>query len=192
MRRIALLAVCLLASACSLQKAETATPEPQLPVTRWDHRPEATLWTEASMSAMASQGAGLRDFTPSDIDDWCPGYAEGTPEERSAFWVGLLSALAKHESTWRPDAVGGGGQWFGLVQIDPSTARGYDCRAKSGEALKDGVANLSCAIRIATHQVMSRGTVARGMLDWGPFHSSSKRDEMRAWVVQQPYCQTEG
>ncbi len=155
---------------------------------RWDHRPEAPLWTEATLTALRSDSAGLPSLTPSDITAYCPGYPEADADQRAAFWAGLLSALAKHESTWNPAAVGGGGRWFGLVQIDPRTAQGYGCAAKSGNALKDGASNLRCAVRIATAQVAKRGTVSRGMLDWGPFHSEGKRAEMRAWTSQQPYC----
>ncbi|MFQ6548398.1 transglycosylase SLT domain-containing protein [Aestuariibius sp. 2305UL40-4] len=159
-----------------------------LPPMAWDHRPEAPVWTSAALMAMENHGTGLISTVPSDVERWCPNYPEATAPERAAFWVGLLSALAEHESTWNPRAVGGGGRWFGLVQIAPATARGYGCRATNGEALKDGQANLSCAIRIASAQVQRRGSVARGMLDWGPFHSGSKRAEMRAFTQSQPYC----
>jgi hypothetical protein len=110
--------------------------------------------------------------------------------------VGLLSSLAKHESTWRPEAAGGGGQWFGLLQISPATARGYGCQARTAEALKDGSANLACAIRIMSVTVPRDGVVAangRGIAaDWGPFHQAKKREEMRTWVRSQPYCAAPG
>ncbi len=159
-----------------------------LPPMAWDHRPEAAVWTGSALAAMENHGTGLISTVPSDVETWCPAYAESGAGDRAAFWVGLLSTLAEHESTWNPRAVGGGGRWFGLVQIAPATARGYGCQATSGEALKDGEANLSCAIRIANSQVQSRGSISRGMLDWGPFHSGSKRSEMRAFTRSQPYC----
>ena len=160
---------------------------------RWDHRPEAAQWTTSTMSAVLS-GAGqpLTQVVPRDIATWCPAYPRNDTNTRAMFWVGLLSAMAKHESTWNPAAVGGGGQWFGLVQISPATARGYGCGATSGAALKNGTANLSCAIRIMAHTVPRDGVVSEGMrgvaADWGPFHSASKRAEMAAWTTQQTYC----
>jgi len=160
-----------------------------MPVMRWDHRPEATLWTEATLTALRADPTGLPSLTPTDITVYCPDYPNATEDERAAFWAGLLSALAKHESTWNPVAVGGGGRWFGLVQIDPRTAQGYGCNARTGQALKNGAANLQCAVRIATAQVSKRGTVSRGMLDWGPFHSEGKRADMKAWTREQSYCQ---
>ena len=154
----------------------------------WDHRPEADAWTRATLAALNAHGAVLPALVPADIDAWCPAYRGAGEAQRRAFWAGLLSALAKHESTWNPRAVGGGGLWYGLVQIAPGTARGHGCRATSGAALKDGSANLSCAVRIAARQVPKQNTVAEGMRDWGPFHSSSKRAEMSAWTRSQSYC----
>jgi hypothetical protein len=161
---------------------------------RWDHLPHADGWTYHAMNIVQSDiGRPLIDTVPRDIAAWCPTYPEKDARLRAAFWVGLLSAMAKHESTWNPKAVGGGGQWFGLVQISPATARGYDCLAISGEALKDGVSNLSCAIRIMASTVPRDGVVSEGMrgvaADWGPFHSEAKRAEMAAWTSSQSYCQ---
>jgi hypothetical protein len=163
-------------------------------VMRWDHRPEAPAWTDASL-AMLHEGAPaghLPDLVPADIETWCPAYPDAPRAEREAFWVGLLSTLARHESTWNPQAVGGGGQWFGLVQISPATARHYGCDATSGGALRDGAANLSCALRIWGATVSRDGVVAEGRggvaADWGPFVQADKREDMRAWVRAQPFC----
>lgn len=185
--RLALIGAAFVLTGCAAQTAPP--PETKHLVMRWDHRPEASVWTAATIEALKTHGASLSAMDPADVERFCPGYRTASLDERNAFWAGLLSALAKHESTWNPTAVGGGGLWFGLVQIDPRTARGYGCKAQTGAALKDGTANLSCAVRIAAHQVVKRGTVSRGMLDWGPFHSSSKREEMAAWTRAQSYCQ---
>lgn len=162
------------------------------PPMRWDHLPAGETWTRATLAALETHGAVLTQTIPDDIDAWCPGYRDAAAPQRRAFWSGLLSTLAKHESTWRPDAVGGGGRWFGLVQIAPATARGYGCAAGSGEALKNGPANLSCAVRIWATTVPRDNMVSqngRGVAaDWGPFHQSSKRADMREWMQAQPYC----
>ena len=107
-----------------------------IPTTRWDHRAEAPLCTNAALCALTSHGAPLVRTVADDIAQWCPGYGSAPPALRRAFWVGFLSALAKYESTWKPTAVGGGGKWYGLLQILPATARGYDCRARSGGDLQ--------------------------------------------------------
>ena len=189
MRKLLVL-MCLGALAgCSGLGSRAEAPVPAAaPAMAWDHRPEASEWTLSTMNALEGPGAGLAALVPSDIAAWCPGYPEASVSERRAVWSGLFSALAKHESTWNPAAVGGGGRWFGLVQISPRTAAYHGCAVTSGQALKDGEANLRCAVRIAANQVPKRGSVARGMRDWGPFHHESKRAEMSAWTRSQSYC----
>ena len=154
------------------------------------------LWTQAALSALKEHGKPLVDMVPDDIADWCPKYPDAEPAERRAFWVGFLSALAKHESTYKPRAVGGGGKWYGLLQILPGTARSYKCNVGTGEALKNGAANLSCAVRIMAHTVPRDGVIhgysgkrARGVTaDWGPMHSRAKRQDMAGWLKRQTYC----
>lgn len=167
-----------------------------LPEARWDFRRDARLWTRAAMSALAAHGRGLETVVPRDIETWCPGYAANPPPLRRAFWVGMMSALAKHESTWRPHAVGGGGLWYGLLQIYPDTARRYGCRARTGRALTDPEDNLSCAVRIMAVTVGRDRAVAlndgrwRGVAaDWGPMTDRAKIAEMAAWTRARPYCE---
>lgn len=179
---------CIAASKPSTDSAES------MPVMRWDHRPEATEWTSTSMNVVAMADEALADRVPADIEAWCPGYPKASIEERRAFWVGLLSATAKHESTWNPKASGGGGKWIGLMQIDPRSARNYGCSANTASELKNGSANLACAIRIMSQQVAKDGLVAgggnRGIgRDWAPFRSAKKREDMAAWTRSQSYCQ---
>lgn len=191
----------LVSAALSLSLVQACTPAPvpedllpaALPVMGWDARPEADVWTETTLAALQDEGAALLSEIPGDIGTWCPGYVAAEPTERAAFWSGLLSALARHESTWNPAAVGGGGRWFGLVQISPGTARGYGCEADSGSELQDGAANLACAVRIAASTVTRDGVVAAGggglAADWGPFASAEKRAQMAAFTSSQSYCQ---
>lgn len=186
----------LLPFAACAPAPEPAPPPEALPAMAWDaHAAEGARWTEATLSALEGEGAVLLSSVPQDIGTWCPGYVEAEPRERAAFWSGLLSALARFESTWNPQAVGGGGQWFGLVQIAPATARAYGCDATTGQALTDGAENLECAVRIASRTVTRDGVVAAGgggfAADWGPFTSAAKRAEMARWVSGQSYCQAE-
>ena len=166
-----------------------------IPKARWDHRPGGPDWTLSALSALARHGAPLVRSVPRDIAAWCPGYASADAPRRQAFWVGFLSALAKYESAYRAKAVGGGGLWYGLLQILPGTARSYGCRARSGGALTDGGDNLSCAIRIMARTVTRDSAIAvkdsrwRGVAaDWGPLRDAGKRDEMAAWLRGQSYC----
>jgi hypothetical protein len=163
------------------------------PPMQWDHRPEGTEWTESTLVAVSSKDPELSEQVPADNETWCPGYSEASVEERRAFWTGLLSAVAKYESTWNETASGGGGRWIGLMQIDPRSAQNYGCEATSVGALKNGEANLECAVEIMSRQVAKDGLVAgsgnRGIgRDWAPLRSSEKRAAMAAWTRAQPYC----
>lgn len=167
-----------------------------IPVAKWDHRSESDLWSRAALKALRTHGRDLVENVPEDMARWCPGYGTAPSDTRRAFWVGLLSALAEYESTHRPRAVGGGGKWFGLLQIAPATARDYGCRAGTGEALKSGSDNLSCAVRILSETVPRDGVIhARTprwsgvSADWGPMRSAEKRQDMRNWLRAQDYCQ---
>ncbi len=183
----------LLLAACAVPQAEAPEVPEALPLMAWSHKgPQTDQWTEATLAALESEGAELLSTVPADIGAWCPHYVQAERAERAAFWAGLLSALARFESTWNPQAVGGGGQWFGLVQIAPGTARAYGCEADSAAELTDGSANLACAVEIASETVTRDGVVAAGgggfAADWGPFASASKRAEMAEWVSSQDYC----
>lgn len=193
--RFAALAMVVSAAACANLPAEESVAiavDDVLPVMQWDHRPDSADWTEAALEALRSEGIGLLSEEPADIRHWCPGYVEAPEEDRAAFWAGLMSSIARFESTWNEEAVGGGGKWFGLLQIAPATARGYGCEATTGDALKDGEANLECAVRIAARTVTRDGVVAQNgggfAADWGPFSSANKREAMAAWVREQEYC----
>ncbi|MGB8813561.1 MAG: transglycosylase SLT domain-containing protein [Paracoccaceae bacterium] len=172
----------------------TALPASSLPAMRWDHRPEAAEWTTQTLVAVSSQDPVLAQSVPSDIAAWCPGYVTADLHQRRAFWVAMLSAVAKYESSWNPTASGGGGRYIGLTQISPKTARNHGCAATSAGALKDGSANLACAVKIVAAQVgrdrAVSGNGRRGMgRDWGPFSKAAKRAEMQSWTKAQSYCQ---
>jgi hypothetical protein len=185
-------------AAFALSGCITSQPKDELsfvsPPMQWDHHPEGEEWTESTLVAVSTKDPLLSQRVPADIDTWCPGYEEAALEERRAFWAGLLSAVAKYESTWNPVASGGGGRWIGLMQISPRSAVNYGCEATSVGALKDGEANLECAVEIMSEQVAKDGLVAgggnRGIgRDWAPLRSDSKRSAMAAWTREQPYCQ---
>ncbi len=193
-----LLAAVLLVTACSSDAADTAENASisMLPETRWDHRPEADDWTEATMDALSRHGAPMVEQIPADIGAFCPGYDSASMEERAAFWTGLFSGLARYESGWRPEAAGAGGRYRGLLQIFPQTARYHGCNINGASELYEGERNLSCAVRIATEAVTRDGVVAGQpgnwggvAADWPPLRNADKRGEIAAFTRAQDYCQ---
>jgi hypothetical protein len=164
-----------------------------MPAMRWDHRPEASDWTQATLTAVAARDDALAGQIPADIATFCPNYAKASLPERRAFWAGLLSAVAKYESSWNPAASGGGGRYLGIMQLSPRTAAQHGCDAQSAAALKDGAANLQCSVKVMAHAVGTDGVVAgngrQGVgRDWMPLRKSKERAEIAAWTSSQSYC----
>ncbi len=159
----------------------------------WDARPEAPVWTERTIAAVARHDSRLTDVVPDDIGVWCPGYENASEQDRRAFWAGLMSAVARYESSWNPKASGGGGRYIGVMQISPRSAANHGCTADTTSELKDGAANLECAAQMIAASVVSDRMVAgngrKGAgREWMPFRDAKKRAAMSAWTSAQPYC----
>ena len=172
--------------------ATTPAVAPSAVSMRWAHKSGSDAWTQATLAALDQYGVQMMSRVPADIDAYCPGYASRGDAGRRAFWAGFMSALSKHESTYNPQAKGGGGKWLGLMQIAPSTWRSYGC---TGEML-NGADNMSCAVKIMSKQVSRDNAVARAggswrgvARDWAPLRSATKRADIAAWTSQQSYCQ---
>ena len=91
--------------------------------------------------------------------------------------------------------MGGGNQWFGLMQIYPPTAEFRDCRVQSGSGLLNGPDNLSCAVRIMAitvprdQAISVKDTRWRGVAaDWGPVRNDRMRRDMQNYTKRQSYC----
>ncbi|MFK7763741.1 MAG: transglycosylase SLT domain-containing protein [Roseobacter sp.] len=192
--RVCLAAIVL--SSCTVAELNAPEKAEGLPEMRWSHVPDKDTWNTAALAALDTHGQPLLEIVPKDIDRWCPAYEDGARSTREAFWIGFMSALAKHESTYKQTAVSPNGKWFGLLQISPATARGYGCDAGSGAALKDGGDNLSCALRIMAVTVPRDGVIEnydgrwRGVAaDWGPMRVGAKQRDIAGWLNAQPFCE---
>lgn len=197
MRFLPLFALILAAftlSACLGSQGSGQMSSASVPPMAWDHHPQAPEWTKTTLQSVQKADPVLAAVVPKDIAAWCPAYPKADLAQRRAFWAGLMSTVAKYESTWNPKASGGGGRWIGLMQIAPKSAKYYGCAAHSREALKDGAANLACAVEIAAVQIGRDAQVAGGGAlgmgrDWAPFRNAQKRAAMAEWTRAQSYCQ---
>lgn len=167
-----------LASAVGLRKDQ--------PAMRWgEDNPE---WTEAALAALDLEGVTLLSTVPSDVMQFCPGYATQTRENRKAFWAGLVSAVAHHEGASQ-------GPRGGLLRLSRPQSQEGSCGA--GE---DGAGSLRCAVRIMAREVGRDGAIAggaeaqggrnwRGLArSWMPLRSQEKRAEIASWTRRQSYC----
>lgn len=195
-RLLCLTATLAALAGCVASREESAnlSTSGQMPPMQWDVRPDGVEWTRDTLTALQSHDAALAASVPADIDVWCPGYETADLSDRRAFWAGLMSAVARYESSWNERAAGGGGRYIGVMQISPRTADYHQCEANTASELKDGSENLECASAIMAKAVAMDGLVAgggnRGIgRDWMPFRDAAKRAAMAEWTRAQPYCQ---
>ena len=192
--RLTLTAFALCLAFSTPAAANEAKSTPNLPAMRWDHTTSGAAWTAEALARVADHDAELTNLIPKDVETYCPGYAKASDEDRRAFWVAILSATAKYESGYNAKAMGLHGRYVGLMQISLATARRSGCEATTTASLKDGAANLSCAIDIIAPRVAEDGMLAgdghSGIArDWGPWAKASTRASIAKWTRTQAYCQ---
>lgn len=126
-------------------------------------------WTNAAEEAVAA--SSLPTKNPTDVTDFCPNYSALTTDQKSKFWVGLLSAVARPESNYKPettytedfnDSSGKKVISRGLLQISIESANQklYGCGIEKSEDLQDSVINLQCGVKILDAWVRKDGVIA--------------------------------
>lgn len=127
-------------------------------------------WTLAAESAV--KATKLPKLAPKDITGFCPVYDQLDTDKRTRFWAGLLSAMAKPESGFKPntkyvepDIVDANNQNVvsrGLLQLSMESAnqKAYGCGIQKAQDLHKVDVNLTCAARILSHWVEKDGIIA--------------------------------
>lgn len=172
----------------------------------WEEYPEAHNWTKAAAEAVLN--SDLPILLPSDVSTFCANYANLTEAYRVHFWASLLSAMARWESAFDPNATyqerfhDGRGKPVisrGLMQlsIESSNQPRYSCGIDQPVDLHDAQVNLQCAVRILSYWVGKDGRIAgsqqRSNRGGGRYWSVLRADrEKLPWIQQftanQPLC----
>jgi hypothetical protein len=135
----------------------------------WAQKNRDGSWTRAAETAVAN--SPLYRLNPTDITQFCPSYPKLPKQERRKFWVGLLSAMSKPESNFKPEAAyrerfydrqGRRVISRGLLQISIESAnqKRYNCDIRHPTLLHDPVINLACGVRILSKWVSTDGVIA--------------------------------
>lgn len=180
-------------------------PAPARPVLAWDHLREGPRWTELTRAAIDELAPDLPTVVPADIAAYCPRYAELDRSARRTFWIALLAALARHESSLDPDtdykedftdSTGRPVVSRGLLQLSRESANGYGCKIADGRRLHDPAINLSCGVRILARWI-DRDRVIADHVDgrwrgaaryWSPFRRPAVRDSIARETAALPDC----
>lgn len=170
----------------------------------WGQKPE---WSAFTLAAIAEHGAALLNKNPGDWAAWCGrDWVKLSSDEKAAFYLGLISALARFESSFKPDVTytenfkDSQGAFIisrGLLQISKESANGYACGITDAKMLHDPRTNLSCGVRILSRWVERDGVIQGGGAGawtgaaryWSPFRDSAKRAKMAAFTKGMKVCQ---
>lgn len=151
-------------------------------------------WTSTAEEAV--KATKLPHLVPGDVAAFCPRYDALNADERTQFWVALLSAMAKLESNFKPetkyvekkifDAQGRNVISRGLLQISIESAnqKRYACGIKEALDLHRVDVNLQCAARIMHSWVAADKRIATlngenrgGARYWSVLRPSKGRDK---------------
>lgn len=206
-RHLAVAAV-LLVSACATTTGPGGggvTAPAGYPPNPWDVRIEGPTWTATTHAAIDTLAPQLLTTLPADIDAFCPGYRTAPPASRRAFYVALLSELARYESNFDPatrfqetftDRTGQRVVSRGLLQLSQESANGYGCAIANAQQLHDPTTNLQCAVRILGRWVerdqliagYSGGAWRGASRYWSPLRDRNKLVDLQAALNAKPYC----
>lgn len=207
MKKVLIAAALVLAlAACASTGGKTGgLPSRGYPPAGWSQRIESPVWTAAAHQALDGLAPQLLASVPTDIDAFCPGYRSADAAGRRAFYVMLLSELARLESNYDPaarytepqirDRQGRNVISTGLLQISQESANGYGCAVTDQRQLEDGATNLQCGVRILS-ALIARDSVVTGYERgwkgasryWSPFRDNAKLAQLQDATNAAPYC----
>ncbi len=131
-------------------------------------------WTQTLVADL--QASPLIHHTEKQIETLCPGYTKYA-DKRMLFWQQLMVSLSWKESMHGPEnyVEFGGATNDGLFQIDPRLRTAYGCK---DFVLFDPLANIKCAVKMATKLVKRYGSFLSGSKEgmaayWQPLRASS-------------------
>lgn len=188
--------------------AEVRASAPSHDYAAWATANPDGSWTRTAEQAVAA--TQLYTVVPDDIQQFCPSYAALPQQQRKQFWVGLLSAMAKPESNFRPqtsyqerflDRQGKPVISRGLLQISIESAnqQRYNCQIAEPKKLHDPKINLRCGAKILALWVKTDGIIAQpedaktpigGGRYWSTLRASRGHlDDIAAFTRQLPFCE---
>jgi Transglycosylase SLT domain len=174
---------------------------------RWDGKhPDADLWTRATVTAIDIYGEHLLTSSPEDIKSYCPRFASLGREEKKAFWVQMISAIAEKENgkfdpalAFKETFKNSKGEFVmsrGLLQLSFESANNYGCGFKTEAALENPQKNLACGVRILDHWVRRENVMSQREEDewmgpakyWSVLRKSKTREFISTATATLPIC----
>ena len=126
------------------------------PLWEGQHR-DGSLWTIHTLRRIDNIQDSFLETVPTDVNIFCPNYANLTRDQRKYFWTFLISVMVQFESQFDPtssyeegfnDSTGNPVISRGLLQISFESSKSYDCGFSSAEQIHNPYMNLACGINI--------------------------------------------
>ncbi len=170
----------------------------------WDWRKEKPVFYLIADDLMSIHGQELLDVVPKDIKNYCPDYVELSAEGRQLFWVMLLSAIARHESSHNPacfyqeqirNKYGDKVISRGLLQISYLSSKRYLPSIETHDDLHVVHTNLLCGIEILKTWVLSdkvissksKGKWYGAARYWAVLRANAKHEQIKSWLSSVDY-----
>ncbi len=177
----------------------------QLKYAAWSVNDSGRQWTNTAEDTIKQ--TNLYRQVPDDIMNFCPTYPKLSQIHRIQFWVGLLSAIVKHESQFNThltyterffDGHGNAVISRGLAQlsIESANQKRYSCDIKNEMELHDAKNNIECAIKILDYWV-NQDQVISGKLSthlggaryWSVLRKGrSELEQIKVFTQSMPMC----
>lgn len=175
---------------------------------------DGILWSAFSFQVIGAEAAAVLLPGSDDIRDFCPNYSNITDAQKVNFWAFLVSAIAKHETSFNPiartissgiDEVTGNRAYAeGLLGLTYGDVRKFNFCAFDWEKDKalsstdksrtilDPLKNLDCGIKILATQVETLGRISDANTYWNvlkPLGAKSRLKEIQTAAQQAlPFC----
>jgi len=172
------MSICLVASASTQPRTSSEGARAD-----WDHVAAGAQWTRITAEQLRSIGQPLLDTVPRDVASFCPRYSSMARDDRVAFWVALISAMARFESGFDPGVSfdeyahcrtddcrrrmttrdGRHVVSRGLLQLSQESAnnyRGCSVAPRDEARLHDAAVNLTCSVAIMNRLVTRDGAIS--------------------------------
>lgn len=146
------------------------------------------FWTEETVRQI--QLEKLAETEPADVQEFCSNYSSLSENDRTGFWLVLVSAMSEKESGHDPSVSfkesfkNSQGEYVvsrGLLQLSRESANGYKCKVDD-VSLHDAVVNLSCGVRILARWVKKDLRIHSESISGKIIH----RGGARYWSVLRP------
>lgn len=135
----------------------------------WRQKNTDGSWSKFTEEAV--KASSLTKVVPTDIDKFCPAYKTKGEADRTIFWTGLISIIARPESNFKPETVytesfadskGRKVVSRGLLQISIESAnqKRYSCAIAKSEDLHDPKTNITCGVKILDAWVKEDSAIA--------------------------------